>query len=80
MIDLDKIPKVHYLQLVELLGKEDAETFIQKANYNYKDITLRILILRLKINYKMNPKLFILILSLIIALVVLYFLDLFLII
>ncbi|RQV94555.1 MAG: hypothetical protein EH224_10100 [Calditrichaeota bacterium] len=80
MIDLDKIPKDDYLQLVELMGKEDAEAFIEKKQYNYYDISLKILFLRLKKNIKKKPRLFLLIFLIILALVILYYLDLFLII
>lgn len=80
MIDLDKIPENDYLQLVELMGKVDAEAFIEKKQYNYYDIALKILYLRLKRKIKKKPRLYLLIFLIILALVILYYLDMYLII
>lgn len=80
MIDLDKIPKATYFQLVELMGKENAESFIKKKQYNFRAISNMIIYLQLKIFFKKKPRLSLLILTIIVALVILYYLDLFLII
>lgn len=79
MIDLDKIPISAYLQLVELMGKEEAEEFIEKENYNYRIISVRILYLQIRNSVKKRPKLFILALIAIIIAIVYYYLDMYLI-
>ena len=80
MIDLDKIPISTYLQLVELMGKEEAEGFIKNENYNYRIISIRILYLQIRSAIKKRPKLFLLILIVIIIAIVYYYLDMYLII
>lgn len=80
MKNFDKIHRGYYFQLVKLVGKEEADDYFKKGNVNYAAASLRILYLRLKKYSKMNPKLFTLVLSLIIASIILYFLNLFLII
>ena len=38
MIDFDRIPKPTYDELVSLMGKEKAEVYILKSNYNFSTI------------------------------------------
>ena len=79
MIDIDKIPISTYLQLAELMGEKEAEEFIEKENYNYRIISIRILYLQIRNAVKKRPKLFLLILIVIIIVIVYYYLDMFLI-
>lgn len=48
MIDHTKIPKSVYNELVNLIGKENAEGYIEKQGHNYGAITNKIILERLK--------------------------------
>ena len=47
MIDFDRIPRPIYDELVDLFGKEKAENYIEKVNYNISIINRDLLFLRL---------------------------------
>lgn len=79
MNDSDKILKGYYNKLVEFEGKEKTDTYFRNGSPNYAVLSLRILYLSLKERFKKNPGKFILILSAIIAVSIIYILDLFLI-
>jgi len=51
LIDKDKIPESIYDELVEILGQDEAEKFISKEHYNFRAISNKILIERLKQRY-----------------------------
>ncbi len=42
MIKGDRIPESYYSKLVELMGKEEADAFIEKVKYDIKAISMRI--------------------------------------
>lgn len=48
MIDFDKIPKNTYDEMVKLFGKEEAEDYIKKVNYNFSTINYAINVAYLK--------------------------------
>jgi tetrahydromethanopterin S-methyltransferase subunit G len=43
MIDKSKLPKQTYNELVELLGYEKAEEFLDLVDYNFQEVQLKIL-------------------------------------
>jgi hypothetical protein len=61
MIDSNKIPDYTYHQLVELMGKAEAEAFILKVEYSYRAISNKIFLLQINKFIKEKPILFILI-------------------
>ena len=77
MIDHNKIPDEAYQQLVELIGKEEAESFIKKVNYDFRSISIRIFYFQIKRAIKENPRLSLIIFILVIALLIYYLLDMF---
>lgn len=52
MIDFERIPKVTYLELVELIGEEEAEKKIKELGYQYKLISSFILITKAKYSFR----------------------------
>jgi len=75
MIDLDRIPREIYFQLVELMGRKEAESFIKKKHYNFLAITHKIIYLRLKKFFKKKPRIFLLVFAIILASIVLFYLS-----
>lgn len=80
MIDFEKIPKEIYLELVDLIGEEEAKSYVIKNNYHYKLIVNKILWTRIKLYYKKKPIVLILVIAIIFIILIFYILDLFLII
>lgn len=54
MIDFNRIPKPIYDELVMLVGKEKAEDYIIKSNYNYSIINWGIRTFYWRLFYKKN--------------------------
>jgi len=48
VIDFERVPRVTYLELVELIGEKEAVKHIKRLGYNYKSIVNFILIIRVK--------------------------------
>jgi len=80
MIDFEKIPISTYLELVELMGKENAEAFIKEELYNYRALTNKILYLRFVKKIKKRPWILVVVIILIVLSILYYYLDMFLII
>ena len=80
MVDFNKIPYHLYKELVNMMGKEEAEKYIKKENHNFEAVNLKILRLKIKAEIKKRPILFLIIFFIIILLLVFYFLDMFLVI
>jgi hypothetical protein len=51
MIDKDKIPEQTYNELIDLLGYDKAEEFLNKEQYNFRAIQIKILSESLKRRY-----------------------------
>jgi hypothetical protein len=61
MLDDNKIPQKTYIELCELMGKEEAEEYIKRHNYYFHEVQKKILLLTLKNSIKNHPILFIII-------------------
>lgn len=73
MIDFDRIPRPIYDELVDLFGKEKAENYIKKVNYNVSTINRDLFWLKVDKFYKRNKFQLILILILILGAIVFTF-------
>ena len=74
MFDPTKIPESTYNELVELMGREKAELFIEGEFYNYGAVSSKIAKLRIKNFMKSQPAQAILLGILVIALLLLWYL------
>ncbi|MDR2011297.1 MAG: hypothetical protein LBQ22_12535 [Bacteroidales bacterium] len=57
----DRIPEKTYIELCELMGKEKAEEYIKKVNYNLLELQMKIFLLTMGNSIKNHPILFIII-------------------
>jgi len=70
ILDNNRIPEKTYIELCDLMGKEKADEYIKRNNYNYRALQTKILLLTLKNSIKSNPILFTMIGIIIIALII----------
>ncbi|MEN8249773.1 MAG: hypothetical protein ABFS32_12640 [Bacteroidota bacterium] len=73
MIDKDKVPESTYRELVELMGKEKAEAYMEGELYNYQAIAYKIAVLRVRRFIRKRPLVFILLVIGVIATIVLWY-------
>lgn len=60
MFDYSRIPKNTYYELVELMGKADAENYIKSVQYDYRSVMVKILELHVKQLCRTHQKIIIL--------------------
>jgi hypothetical protein len=73
MYDPTKIPESTYKEIVELMGREKAEAFIEGEFYNYQAVSSKILKLRFKRFIRSKPILFAILVLVAIAMIFLWY-------